>query len=350
MSNSIVSSSYGPFPNPDIFQYCSVKYLEPSDIAHAARVCKAWNQFQFSDQNLWKLLFEREGIPLVSSRNGGERNYRNDFKVLYPITISGKIISQFFGKVIEEVPPISEECFNELKQPDPFEKSKLKVENYVLIVMPTKIARTIDEETPLILDDLGNLIESPDQNPAQKRELKIPFSLRNINVLCSYPLKGKENMPVFAGDSEDEVFKQCAACPNEISVYFMRRYVVDLSRGKSYADQETLVKAEGFKVTPLRERVLFNFLKILQDGTCPDTSYPLTYVRSSDAVHFGNNQLIVGGFLPRAGVFIIGDDVQDQVCVGVVPGVSAGDLQPLETLDHLALDEGQLGKKRRTEH
>jgi hypothetical protein len=338
MSNSVVSSSYGPFPNHDIFQYCSAKYLEVSDIAHAARVCKHWNQLP-SDQNLWKFLFEREGVPLVRSKNGGERNYREDFQILYPITISSKIMSQFFGKVIERVPPISEECFNELKQPDPFEKSKLKVENYVFIVMPTKIARIIDEETSLILDDLGNLIESPgkenEHNPAQKRELKIPFSLQNIKVLCSYPLKGKENMPVFDENSEAEVFKQCGLCSGKISVYFMRRHLVEQSRGKSYVEQEKLVKGEGFEVTPLRERVLFNSLKILQDGTCPDARNPLTYARSPDTVHYGNNahHSVVGGFAPCAGARV--DDYgYDDERFGVVPGGSAEGLWPL------ALDKG----------
>jgi hypothetical protein len=341
MSSSVVSSSYGPFPDRDTFQYYSVECLELSDIAHAASVCKGWNQL-FGDQNLWKFLFEREGIPLVSSRSGRERNYRDDFKVLYPMTISSKIISQFFGKVIEKVPPISEERFNELKQPDPFEKSKSKAENYFFIVMPTVIARTV---TALALNDLGNLIESPEQeneqNPAEKRELKIPLSLQNIKVLCSYPLKGKENMPVFDENSAAEVFKQCGACPDKISVYFMRRHVAEQSRGKSYPDQEKLVKEEGFEVTPLRARVLFNSLKILQDGTCPDARNPLTYARSPDIVHYGNNAAyhsIVGGFALRAGAHVL-FSYFDSDFVGVVPGGSAEVLRPL-TLDHLALDKG----------
>jgi hypothetical protein len=351
MSNSIIPGSYGPFPDRDLFRSYSTKHLGLFDIARAAQVCKAWNQ-SFSDQSLWKLLFEREGIPLVCSINGGERNnYRDDFKVLYPITISGKIISQFFGKVIEEVPPISEECFNELNQPDPFEKGKSKVENYVLIVMPTKIARTVDKETPLALDDLGNLIVSPKQenelNLASKQELEIPFSLRNIKVLCSYPLKGKENMPVFnEGGSTAEVFEQCGACPNKINVYFMRRHIVDQSRGEHYADQEELVKAEGFEVTPLRERVLFNFLQILQDGTCPDARNPWTCARSPDTVHYGNDvyQSVVGGFTPRDGVHVRYSHCFGIKHTGVVPGGSAEVLQPLP------LDEGHLAKKRRTEY
>jgi hypothetical protein len=271
---------------------------------------------------LWKNLTVREGIPLVSGTK--ERNYKKDLQVLYPITLSGKIISQYLGKVVEKIPPITEECFNELQQLDPFEKDKLKAKNYVFIVDPSFVLRTVDQYTPLALDDAGNLVENKQTDALEKKELKIPFSLKNITMLCSYPLKGKENMRVFAY-LKDEVFQQCNTRPDKISVYFMRRHVVDQSRGQPYAKQEKLVKDKGFEMLPLRVRVLFNTVVILKDGTCPDVREPRwTYSRHPDTVRSGNNvyHSVVGAFVPRAGVRVNSCDFGSDT-VGVVLGKPA---------------------------
>lgn len=316
---SITVSSYGPFPNRDTFLYYSAKYLELPDIAIAARVCKHWNQL-FSDQNLWKALFKKEGIPLVISSNGAERNCKEDFKTLYPITISGKIISQYIGKVVEKIPPISEKQFNELKEPDPYETGTLKGETFLFIVDPSFVMRTIDQETPLALDDL----ENPETNTTEKSELKIPLSLKNINVLSSSPLKGKENMPVFVLFNP-EVLKQCNTRPDKISVYFIRKNVVDQSRGQPYAGQEKLVKDEGFEMPPLRIRVLFDTVVMLKNGTCPDASQPRwTYSCHPETVSHDNgdnsHHVVVGGFTPHFGGLVMFFDYGSNASFGVVPG------------------------------
>lgn len=320
MSNHVVSNSFGPFPNRDLFQYYSTEYFELPDIAKATRVCKRWNQL-FSDQNFWKALFAKEGIPLVSSTDGRERNYREDFKILYPITFSSRIIGHFFGKVIEKVPPICEEYFNALKEPDPYETDKLKGETFVFIVVPSLIARTADKETPLLLDESGSLVET---STADKQELKIPFSFKNIKVLCSYPLNGKENMPVFNKTSPPEVFEQCRTCPDKISVYFMRRHIIEQSRKESYLEQKERVKNQGFEVTPLRERVLFDVISILKEGTCPDVSKPWTYALTSDLIHYENGKYraAVGNFSSHVGLHVFGSEVGFNL-FGVAPGVSA---------------------------
>ncbi|HSW86883.1 MAG TPA: F-box protein [Rhabdochlamydiaceae bacterium] len=311
--------SNDPFPDHNALQYYSLKCLEPPDIFRAACVCKRWNQL-FSDQNLWKALFEKKGIPLVISTNGTERNYKEDFKTLYPITISGNTISQYLGKVGEKIPSISEKQFNELNEPDPFEEGKLKRETFVFIVDPAFVMRTIDPETPLALDDLGNLVKT---NTTEKSELKIPLSLKNIKVLSSYPLKGKENMPVFSRYFNEEIFRQCNTCPDKISVYFMRRDVVNQSRGKPYAVQEKFVKDKGYKVTPLRIRVLFDSVVILKDGTCPDACKPRwNYSYHPETFRYDNdvNHPVVGGFVPHTGVDVTRYNFDGDDSVGVVPG------------------------------
>lgn len=335
---SFTVNSYGPFPDHNAFHYYSVEYLEPSDIARAACVCKRWNQL-FTDQKLWKALFEKEGIPLVISSNGTERNYKEDFKTLYPITsVSGRVISELLGKVVEKIPPITEERFNELKEPDPFEEGKLKRETFVFIVDPAFVMRAI--ETPLALDHLGNLTASTkqesEQNPVktnttEKSELKIPLSLQNIKVLSSYPLNGKENMPVFSQFSSDEVFQQCNTRPDKIGVYFMRRHVViDQSRKQLYAEHEKLAKNKGFEVTPLRVRVLFDTVVILEDGTCPDareSQWTWIYSLHPETVRYLGNHVfpsVVGGFAPRAGVNVDYCSYQDDALIGVAPGKTCG--------------------------
>jgi hypothetical protein len=324
-----VSSSYGPFPNRDTFQYGSLKWFDLPDIAQAACVCKLWNQ-AFSDQNLWKALFEKEGIPLVISPNGIERNYKEDFKTLYSITISGRIISQFIGKVVEKIPPISEKSFNELEEPDPYETGKLKRQTFVFVVDPSFVMRTVGKEAPLALDDLGNLIESPEresgqspENTTEKSELKIPLSLKNIKVLCSYPLKGKENMPVFDERSENEVFEQCNALPDKIAVYFMRRHVIDQGKRMLYDEQRKLVEDKGFEVTPLRIRAIFDSVDILKEGTCPDgrASQGYIYSHHSETVFYGCNvyHTFIGCFHPGDGL-LVNDDLFDEAFNSVAPG------------------------------
>jgi hypothetical protein len=310
-----------------------MKFLELPDIVQATCVCKCWNQL-FSDQDLWKYLFKKEGIPLVSSTDGTERNYKKDFNELYPITLSGKIISQFIGEVVEEIPPISEGIFNELQRPDPYETEKLKKQTFIFVVSPSFVMRTVDQKTPLALNQLGNLIESSKQeseqtlaNTTKKSKLHSPLSLKNIKVLCSYPLKRKENRPVFFDkySNNDAIFTQCDTRPDIITVYFMRRNVIEKSKGMSYNEQQRLVKDKGFEVTPLRVRVLFDVVGILKDGTCPEARAPqLSYSCHPETVLFNNYifHLAVGGFTLLGGLQVI-PQLGNSTEFGVVPGVPA---------------------------
>ncbi|MBI2811586.1 MAG: hypothetical protein HYX67_12280, partial [Candidatus Melainabacteria bacterium] len=158
----------------------------------------------------------------------------------------------------------------------------------------------------------------------------------NLKTLCSYPLKGKKNTPVFDKDSSTSVINQCNTFPDKISVYFMRKSIAEQSRGMTYVNQVELVKRHGFEVISLRVRAFFDAIKILDSETCPDDRNSLTYARTSDIVRYGNNvyqsvlgvyQSVLGGFVPRAGVFVLNDSV-DCAGIGVVPGVPAEVLRP----------------------
>ncbi|HSW86254.1 MAG TPA: F-box-like domain-containing protein [Rhabdochlamydiaceae bacterium] len=322
MSNLAVSCPYRPFPNADTFKH-GVEYWELADICHLSRVCKLWNDLIKNHQDLWKQLFEREGVSLVASLSGQPRDYREDFKTLYPITeVSGRTIGEIFGEIVGKVPPIREEWFNRLKDPDPFEEEKSIGENYVFVVDPFLIKR---KEATLDLDESGNLIERPKQEieHSKTQELEIPFSLKNIRMLCSYPLAGTENMPVFSPSSPIEVTDQCDSCPDRVHVYFMRRHIVEKSRGLSYSDQEELVTREQLEVAPVRQRTLFNATMILKSGTCPDLSKIRSVnVRHSDLLGNKFYRATSGNFFPGLGM-CVGWAAREYGFpgLGVVPGL-----------------------------
>ena len=324
-----ISLAPSVFPNADTFEHV-LEFLEIADFARISQVCKSWNDF-IKTPIIWRKLFKKEGIPLV---DGPERNYREDFKTLYSITISGRIIGKLFGEVVGPISPISEKVFNKLQDLDPYEKGKFKRETFVFVVDPHLIRRTIDKGALLALDESGNLIEytsnSTETGTAEKQVLEIPFSAPNHWVLCSHPLSGKENMPVFDKGYDPDVFKQCAPCPDRNRVWFMRKCVAEQTRRESYAEQKKLVEAQGDEVTPLRVRALFDSVKILTSRTCPDNNDPqaFTFARTSDTVRCGNkvHQLVIGGFAPYRGMHA-DDDYGHEGHSGVAPGIPADVLQ-----------------------
>ena len=197
-----ISTVCSPLEKSDTFEYI-LAFLDLADIPQASRVCKYWNEFIKENALIWRTLSEKEGISIVDSTG---RNRKEDFKILHPRFISGKMIGRLFGKVIGPIPPISEKDFNALKEEDPFEKKtkKLKGETFVFVVRPDKVARTLDQDTPLVLNASNELIENAGNSTETGELLEIPFSLKNNKMLCSYPLSGKENMPVFWKDSVSE--------------------------------------------------------------------------------------------------------------------------------------------------
>ena len=320
--------------NNELFFQCA-ESLEITDFGRCAQVCKLWDEL-FQHPGIWKSLSQREGIPLVE---GEDRNRKHDFRILYPITISGKIISQFIGKPIGEIPRIRLAIFNRLQQRDPFDPQRSMRENYVFVVVPSQVARPV---TPLTLDASGTLVKLTD-SAVEERVLQIPFSLKNLKMLCEYPLRGGEHMPVFDKSSYQPVFDQCGPCLDSVRIYFMRKRVADQTRSLPYPQQEGKAREQGLEVTPILPRALYDAVCILRSGTCPDNREPptSTYARTSDLARVGNSTYhsVLGGFAPRAGADVsISDD--DYVDIGVAPGVSAEVLpQPL-ALGKLAIGKG----------
>ena len=223
----------------------------------------------------------------------------------------------------------------------PFEPETLMMYTYKFVVIPAIIERAACEEFPFVLDKEGNLTAPSESDEWRGKTLQIPNTIVNLKALCSRPLAGKENMPVF-DHFNDDVLKQCNTRANKISVFFMRTFIADETRDMSYADQKILVEGRGFNVTPLGVRAFFDAGCILTSGTCPDARVlpRWSYARTSDSIVVGNDvyQAVIGGFAPGSGAFVY-DNVFDDDEFGVAPGGPAEVPLPL-ALGALALDEG----------
>jgi hypothetical protein len=323
----------------DIFQHRVIAFLEVRDVFCIGLICKLWSTFVSSTENsFWKGLFIDRGIPLVE----GERdNYKADFKILYKMTsVSKRKIDRFLGKMIEEVPLISKERFEWLDDEDPWDRSKRIQDTFECLVVPFWLQRLTNRETPLVLDQ--GTLKAVSSDDAEEKTLFIPLTSDNLEMLSSYPLEGKENLPVF---SKDDFFKQPphpAPYVRETSVYFMRKEII--GRGQTLFQKDLVENARSakggkFEMTPFFMRMWAHVHSILEHGTCLDDLAPvpddpprkqLTYTRFPETVNVYGREchLIAGRPFPSDGLSIFTEDVRDPNAVGVAPGFSAkGDEQ-----------------------
>lgn len=322
------SSSASVMPQPiaplsgDLFWHC-MSFLDLPGLGKARQVAKSWKALIDGQegQSLWRDLSVREGVSLVE---GEGRNYKDDFKFLRPIfAINGKTICQFFGEVVGEVPRMRLDCFARLSEPDPFELGKLVRENYRVLVDPAAIKTTVGPDRPLALDASGNLVEV---SVAERAEITVPFSLKNLKMLAKYPLAGMENGPVFNRNLRSVVVDRCNPPSDRNRLLIMRKEVV--ARGKPFDGehgQNAQVTNRGLEVATVRQRALFNAIHVLKTGTCSDSRKPWTYARSAEYVRglLGHHyRAVVGSFAPGVGMTIYDPDFESET-TGVVPAISA---------------------------
>jgi hypothetical protein len=312
------------FQFPDIFQ-CVASYFELRDIPGCSLVCTLWNRFISGNAFLWCKFSAERGIPLVEGEN---RNRKRDFQDLYSMTLSGSMTCKYLGDLVEKVPLISAVFLEILDAPDPYEPGKMFRQNFLFVVIPSRIRRI--NETELTIDAEGNLISDLEK---QEKTIEVALTSKNLKMLCSYPLNGKENLPVFHRN-HCAAFEQCAPYTDKISVYFMRKgdigrdllydvdccHYVGLDAREDRIFQKHLVKdVVGFKVTSLFQRTFANCLMILDSGTCFDVDFH--YARTPDRGGHAY-RLLTGGFVPKIGL-IFSTGVFYDCTVGVVPGVPA---------------------------
>lgn len=337
----------GPLRSYNILQKTAL-YLEPKDIGRLGRVCKKYNAW-LNKPDIWIQASEREGVPLVA---GEKRNRRADFRILYPITISGRMIGELFGKVIGKVPPISEYCFDNFAQnmADPFETNKLFKDNFVVLVDPSLIERSVDKKTPLTIDKAGNLREAtPDE--VVEQTLTIPFSLRNMYMLSKHPLKNKEDLPVFRQDCRPTI-ELSTSYPNQVGVRIMRRSALSKKMGLCFDSQAASIQrfapCQGFEPETVRRRALFDAVSILNTGTCPDEFDEVDDFMISESITVENieaNRLKIGCSTMTRGLEVYssnnfnGDRVVPG-CSAEFPGPSKLEILAFK-LERLVIDENR---------
>ncbi|MES2199115.1 MAG: F-box protein, partial [Chlamydiota bacterium] len=313
-------------PN-ESFLLC-ISFLETtSDLGSSCRVSKVWKKLIDSPQAqvFWKEASIREGVPMVQGEN---RDHKDDFRFLRSITISKKVIGKYLGEVVGDVPLMSEDLFIRLKtEKDSFEPKKSQRKTHVVIIDPSALKITVSPNRPLDTDATGILVAVPfaKRTKIVPKELTVPFTLRNIKMLATYPLAGKENGPVFDSNSWPEVFNLCNIPPDRNKILIMRRKVV-AKNSFFYGNtgQNAFVTKRTWKVVSIRQRGFYDAIEILKTGKCPDGRNPRTHARSAQRVRWNGRyyNAEIGGFTPGLGVGFTGSDYASPHA-GVVPGIYA---------------------------
>jgi len=350
MSGLSVSSSsslvYGPYANlPQDMIREIVSHSDPMTIVKMSQVCRAWRAA--FPEKFWYDLSDTLGVPRVISSDGKPRNLREDFNKLYPITfVSGEKIRKFLGDPVGPVPPIKEEVFNMLDKLDPWESIlRLKLweprkkirQTFVLVVDYKSIKKAIDENSHQDLQDMVKPIESSVHSSSssstitnefekQENEDEIPLTFPNLVTLCKHPLRGEENGPVFA-EIDRYILSNYNGCPEETSVFLMRKCVVEKNGDSFFLEKERLIADKGFYITSLKVRSLFDAICILSSGNCPDNRNLSTYAYTGYmGIAWGGRYVMrIGNFAPGFGSCVLGcSGGRDLDSFGVVPCIQGG--------------------------
>jgi hypothetical protein len=312
------------FSNKDVFSTIASN-LTSADVCHWGLACKSLAEA--ADQPvIWWQHFVKEKIPFVDRKDS---DYKKEFKILQPITLSGRIIEQFFGEIVGEIPKISLEWFNSLSRPESYDKKEIMAKSWALILEPPAIKRKFAKHLSATLDANGNLKIFPrmkkDLATATETQLVIPFTLSNFRILCCYPLSGGENKPVFDwGLSGDAPFQFCAPPTTKVIPHLMRKLSPSEMFFKHAPDQKKEIESKGFKTTTTRVRAFYNAVQILKDKTCLDSAKPLSFVRTFDHTKLQpeiSTPFVIGRYEPQKGLQIL-EKSDASSYVGAIPSIS----------------------------
>ncbi len=312
------------FPYNDVFSKIA-NNLTWADACHWGSACKSLLTASERAPYWWDQ-FVKEKIPFVEGKN---RNLKSDFGTLYPITLSGRIIEQFFGEIVGEIPTISVEWFNRLSQPESYEKKEIMAKNWALILEPPALRRRFAKHLSVTLDANGNLRIFPrmkkDAATATETEFVIPFTLSNFRILCCYPLSGGENKPIFDwSESSDAPFQFCPPPTTKVIPHLMRKLSPREMFIKHALDQQKEIESKGFKTTTTRVWALYNTVQILKNRTCPASAKPLSFVRTFDHTKLQpkiSTPFIIGRYEPKKGLQIL-EKSDASSYVGATPSIS----------------------------
>jgi hypothetical protein len=281
---------------PDVIFSSILSFSSPRELAYLELVCKNWRRF-INSPGQWKAqcqmqlhvsidpspylpkaLFSKEGfLQLMSSSNILDEN----------------IYKYWIGNV-GPVPPIPKQISpDKSSDPDPCDPTKTIGEEYVWMYCPSHI-----ETTHL----KGFYLDGPDdpKNPeaprlvksmlsyiglgAKPETLKVPVTLNNVRELFQHPKRGNPSKYSFIWN---EIFEQHGNKRIPGGWTCMKKSVIGI--GLSFAEQQALAKEKGVTISPLIERILFNFLQHVRSGdpnTYPDGKAPQTIARTSTLISF----------------------------------------------------------------
>jgi hypothetical protein len=313
--------------------YCMSYLATTEDLVQFCLVSKNWKSFIDGKRGsfLWKHACVGEGIPLVE---GKDRDYKKDLAFLRPITISGKTIAKYLGKVVGPIPNMRADLFLELSNSnDFFQTNKYKRTTHTVLVNPVALEIEIGPDNPIKLDEAsGTLTAIPlsEQEGITPRKLIVPLSLANLTLLTRNPLAGIQNGPVFHFPMPLEVIDHFGAPPSHNQLYLMRNQSVLTNR--CFPCQKAGVEQHRWEITGVRLRALYDTIKILQTGTCPDTLNPARtrnpgqFVRTSECApppFPPNHHAIIGDYSYGHGLDLLMTNSLARHGIAVVPGISA---------------------------
>ncbi len=245
---------------------------------------------------------------------------------VYSKLFSRSLNYEFFKKCygeLRDIPLMSKKAYDKfVSENDPFipsEDPQAKIcETSWLVIDPSHIYRPNDGTLFNILDASTKPEDKPEMS-ADGKEMKIPFTLRNRKLVIEHTNPDKKIFNHFT----PAVLDQCNSAPEKTGFCVMREVAVYWA--KAYTVQKTLIEEkEGYKLVPLRVRLVFDAMKICETGSCPDDNRTRAF--TANTVQFNIYTFPVGPawFSPEAGV-----DVSPDYCVqgdskcGALPGFPA---------------------------
>ncbi len=263
-----------------IIQIFQDEDLSLKDVCSGLQVCTSWNGY-LDDKWIWKPLFDKAGLPMVKEI---DTKFNVVFGNLFSRSLDYELFKKCYGEV-RDISLMSKNAYDKLiSKNDPFipseEPQKKICETSWLVIDPSHVYRPYDETLFNKLDESTNPEDKPEVS-ANGKEMKIPFTLRNRKLVIehTYP-----NIKIFKfNDFLPEAFVQCNSAPEKTGFWVMREVIV--YRNEFYAVQKTLIEGkEGYRLVPLRVRLVFNAMKICETGTCPDTAEPCMFARTANMV------------------------------------------------------------------
>jgi hypothetical protein len=264
-TNSLSPFHFGPFSDQvDTLAYGS-QLLSMDDVCNCSMVSKAWNNAINNNSGIWLHNFDKEKIPRIE---GIVKTARTIFQFMYRKTYSARKIPH--GRFIGEVPMLTEKAFNWFAMAkDPIDPEKYVRDTFVILVEPTHIQVSCDDET-----EKNELLEFVTQEGGAKAEVvsentvNLPHTKRNLLAFSRYleskgeKISVEENLHL----EEEELQQIQETVLKTANVYFMR---IPSFEASEYADLRQ-IKNHGLEIMPLRPRLYYNIIETIAKGHCID--------------------------------------------------------------------------------